>query len=148
MIDLLYYLGSSKVVDKPSNPNLQFNCTIHHESNPSAGVNIEKGIFNCFSCGASGTVPWLVFKSLPDDFKSVRSAEEFLKDRYGYDILRKHRDILDIPRYDKFIDLIEEPVLLPKSKLAPFKSGKYTLRNVENVFCWQLLAASGIESGI
>jgi DNA primase len=125
LIDLLYYLGTNKVVDKPSNPNIQFSCTIHNESNPSAGVNTELGIFNCFSCGASGTLPWLVFKSLPDDFVNVRQAEEWLKNKYGYDALRRHRDILDIPRYDMF-KLIEEDNSISRSKLAPFKSGKST----------------------
>ena len=38
-------------------------CPFHKDMNPSMGINIEKGIFNCFSCGKSGSIESL-FKEL------------------------------------------------------------------------------------
>ena len=35
---------------------LQFCCPFHDDRNPSASLNIELGIYNCFSCGARGTL--------------------------------------------------------------------------------------------
>jgi len=33
-----------------------FNCPVHEDSNASASVNVVKGVWCCFACGASGTV--------------------------------------------------------------------------------------------
>lgn len=119
---------------------IQFCCTIHGESHPSCGININykpKGsndtimVFNCFSCGASGTIPWLVYKSLPDQFKSVKEVETFLNKRYGvtfkYTFDPKTKRIC---RYeDQFIEPdTESRLVLPLKKLAVFKSGKETYK--------------------
>ena len=116
----------------------QFTCSVHGESNPSCGVNLDFSpeygkhyqTVHCFSCGFSGSIPWLLFKSLPDKFRNFRSAEEFLKDRYGVSYSYAYKDgVISIRRYDE--DEEEEKHLLPRlvlplSKLAPFKSGKET----------------------
>ena len=93
--------------------------------------NIHQQVFHCFSCGAKGTIPWLVYKSLPDDFKSVQDAEKFLKEKYQVDFSFKFdSSSLDLKRYDEyFIDLenrAEKRFELSRSKLALFKSGKET----------------------
>ena len=116
---------------------IQFCCTIHGESNPSCGINLDfrpedkpnssYAVFHCFSCGASGNIPWLVFKSLPDRFKSLSQAEKFLKQKYGltfnytYDP-KTH----EIKRYEDFGYENIERFELPRTKLAPLKSGKET----------------------
>lgn len=33
-----------------------FNCPVHGDKNPSASVNVEKGVWVCYACGASGRV--------------------------------------------------------------------------------------------
>ncbi|MBO8161071.1 MAG: toprim domain-containing protein [Thermosipho sp. (in: Bacteria)] len=129
IIDLLenvlgtYVVPSSKVKD-----NIQFCCTVHGEKNPSAGIHVEKQIFHCFSCHASGDISWLLFKSL-DNIKSVQQADEFLKERYGVDIRQIDFKVREIKRYEDFIGLEEEinkRFELPRVKLAPYKSGKET----------------------
>lgn len=133
VIDLLYYLGASKVVNKEGKSDIQFTCTVHGESNPSAGFNLDKMCFNCFSCHESGGLEWLVMKSLPEDFKSTREVDKFIKERYGVDLssvdmsqireLRRYGDTVNTTTYEKY-----EKKVLPKSFLAPFKSGKETYK--------------------
>lgn len=86
---------------------------------------------NCFSCGESGSISWLVYRSLPDRFKSVAQAEKFLRQRYGVTarFLGKDNSLM-LHRYeDKFVDLdkvAKDKEVKPLSTIAPFKSGKET----------------------
>ena len=120
----------------------QFTCPVHGESHPSCGIDIDfspddshfhLAVFHCFSCGASGTIPWLLHKSLPDRFKNVQEAVRFLKERYHIDFSFDFDvDTLNIKRYDElFINLSENSSKryeMPRSKLAVFKSGKETYK--------------------
>lgn len=129
IVDLLYSLGASKVRNNETNDNIQFTCTVHGENNPSAGVSIEKQQFNCFSCHEHGSLPWLVYKSLPDDFNSVQEAKEYLSDRYGVEYSPIDRRILKgLRRYEDYgeEDEEEQRFELDRFELAPFKSGKET----------------------
>lgn len=131
IIDLLRYLGASKIIDKGTKDNIQFTCTVHGESNPSAGVSVSKQTYHCFSCHSSGSISWLVLKSLPDEFKALDQVDQFLHDRYGVDYKKFDRDWTKrIKRYDEIYsdeeEKEEERVTLPLYKLAPYKSGKET----------------------
>lgn len=132
MIDLLYYIGASKVINKEGKSDIQFTCTVHGESNPSAGFNLEKMCFNCFSCHASGGVEWLVMKSMPEDFKSVYDVDRFIKARYNVDL--SVTDVSQIKELRRYGDTPQkqdkkyEKRILPKSYLAPYKSGKETYK--------------------
>lgn len=131
VIDLLYYLGASKVINKEGKSDLQFTCTVHGESNPSAGFNLDKMCFNCFSCHASGGIEWLVMKSLPEDFKSIYDVDKFIKTRYGVDLSTVDMSqVKELRRYGEEPKRVSkhERKLLPKSFLAPFKSGKETYK--------------------
>lgn len=132
IIDLLYYLGASKVVDKAGKSDIQFTCTVHGESNPSAGFNVEKMCFHCFSCHASGGIEWLVKQSMPEDFKSIYDVDKFIKARYNVDL-----SATDISQIKELRRYGEEPIkqqtkyekkVLPRSFLAPYKSGKETYK--------------------
>lgn len=120
----------------------QFTCPVHGESHPSCGIDIDfspddshshLAVFHCFSCGASGTIPWLLHKSLPEQYKTVKEAEKFLKERYhiefsfDFDV-----STLNIKRYEEhFVNLealAEKRYEMPRSKLAVFKSGKETYK--------------------
>ena len=87
---------------------------------------------NCFSCGASGSLVWFLYKSLPDDFKSVYEAEQFMADRYGLDYSHTLSDL----RKRSLKRIGNEPVkkdtnikkVLSIAKIAPFKSGKATFK--------------------
>ena len=138
---LVNVLHSPKVMSWKGN-KIQFCCTVHGESHPSAGINIDfvpedssahLQVFNCFSCGASGSLAWLVYRSLPDEFKSLASAEKFLIERYHLDassFSHYDPDTLDLKRYeDFFVDVSDSGRFeMPRTKLAVFKSGKETYK--------------------
>src|SRR5574344_945241 len=136
IIDLLYYLGTDKVIYKPGNKWIQFNCTVHNESNPSAGVNIENNIYNCFSCGSSGTLDWLCYNSNKDEFKSVAKAREFLEKRYKVTFEDEEElDLIDFNDYDEGkknkklkLKKSQERKVLPIKTIAPYRSGKETYK--------------------
>lgn len=140
--DLLINVLHSPKIMPWKGSKIQFCCTVHGESHPSAGIDIDftpedssghYQVFHCFSCGASGSIPWLVYKSLPDTFKNVKEAEKFLKERYhiefsfDFDV-----STLNIKRYEEhFVNLealAEKRYEMPRSKLAVFKSGKETYK--------------------
>ncbi len=135
IVDLLInVLQSPKVMQWKGN-KIQFCCTIHGESHPSAGINIDYvpedssqhyQVFHCFSCAESGTIPWLVYKSLPDRFRSVADAEKFLEERYHVKFNHLEFDGFNIKRYEEFFGEKENRFELPITKLAIFKSGKQT----------------------
>lgn len=77
--DLLWELGATEVIDHNSNKWIRCTCPVHKEQHPSAGVNVEHNIFNCFSCHASGTLDWLCYLSDKDRFKSVMNARKWLE---------------------------------------------------------------------
>ena len=133
VIDLLYYLGSPKVINKEGKSDIQFCCSIHGENNPSAGFNIDKMCFNCFSCHATGGVEQLVMKSMPEDFKTISDVDRFIKARYNVDLSSVDiSQVKELRRYGE--ESIRKPPIkltkriLPKSYLAPFKSGKETYK--------------------
>lgn len=132
VIDLLYYIGASEVINKEGKSDIQFTCTVHGENNPSAGFNLDKMCFNCFSCHASGGVEWLVMKSMPEDFKSVYDVDKFIKARYNVDLSSVDiSQVKELRRYGDTPRKAEKEVsnrVLPKSYLAPYKSGKETYK--------------------
>lgn len=135
--DLLDNVLSTPVRRGWKGDKIQFCCTVHGESNPSCGINADYSpegkpnehyqVAHCFSCGFSGTIPWLVFKSLPDKFKTIKDVEKFLKNRYGVEY-SYHYDpgTNQIRRYDDIVVEKTPRFELPRYKLAPFKSGKET----------------------
>lgn len=54
-------------------------CPVHQENHPSCGVDKEKGIWHCFSCGASGTLYNLMnYFQFPEEKFSQYMTEEIL----------------------------------------------------------------------
>lgn len=110
----------------------QICCPVHGENNPSCGVSADKQVFHCFSCGAKGDFASLLVQALPDQFKYLRQAREFLADRYEleYRELDGNR-IRRIKRYEERAEEMspkDERVVQPIYKLAPFRSGKETYK--------------------
>lgn len=141
--DLLINVLDTPKITSWKGDKIQFCCTIHGETHPSCGINLDfcpsgspdlhEQVFNCFSCGESGSIAWLVYRSLPDRFKSVSQAEKFLRKRYGVTarfMSQKEELGFSIKRYeDKFIDFDDIPDIRevkPMSTIAPFRSGKET----------------------
>lgn len=128
IVDLLKYLGASKIKDREGKRDIMFTCTVHGESNPSAGINVETGVFNCFSCHASGGIESLVMQSLPEEFKTYYDVDKFIMKRYGVDLsLYDFQSAKELRRYE---DEVEAPkrIELPPSFIAPYKSGKETYK--------------------
>ena len=132
LLDILDYIGVNKVVNKEGKDDVQFCCPIHGENNPSAGFSLEKQVFNCFSCHAHGDITWLLFKSLPNEFSSLREVDEWLKDRYGIDFKSFDEKIKErIISYEDTAEKtkkVSKRVVLPRFELAPFMSGKSTYK--------------------
>lgn len=136
--DLLINVLDTPKMTQWKGDKIQFCCTIHGEKNPSCGINLDYSdthsqLFNCFSCGESGSIPWLVYRSLPDRFKSVTHAEKFLHKRYGITFTNfniSEDGGVTLSRYeDRYVDvdkLNSMREVKPFSNLAPLKSGKQT----------------------
>ena len=139
---LINVLDTPKMTGWKDN-KIQFCCTIHGESNPSCGINIDYcpsddpdlhgQVFNCFACGEGGSISRLVLKSLPDRFKSITQVDKFLKNRYGVSArFMSDNSKLKLHRYeDRYVDLdrvIDDREVKPMSLIAPFKSGKETYK--------------------
>ena len=137
--DLLDYMGVTGVKQWKGD-KIQFCCPVHGESHPSCGINADYSpegkpnehyqVAHCFSCGFSGTIPWLLFKAMPEQFKSLGEAVKFIKSRYGVSfIYNDNSGDICLTRYEDLMPALEKSVKrfeLPKSELAPFKSGKST----------------------
>jgi len=136
--DLLHNVVYSSEVLSWKGNKIQFCCTVHGESHPSCGINLDFSpmdspnkhyqCFNCLACGAHGTIPWFLFKSLPDKFKNLKQAEKFIFERYGVSYEYTYDSKTDsIKHYEDFYENDgDKRFILPRSKMAPFKSGKET----------------------
>lgn len=85
LIDLLH-LERARVKDDEIIASCPYAAETHlsgKDSNPSFALNIAKGVFNCFSCGARGTIEELVAFSLGT---TLSEATDILLD-LGYDRL-------------------------------------------------------------
>lgn len=135
--DLLINVLHTPKIGRWKGDKIQFCCTIHGESHPSCGININFSpnlgehytVFHCFSCGASGSISWLVYKSLPDRFKTLLEAIKFLEHRYGakevaftYDYKSKEITLYESEKEEK------KRYVSDRLQLALFKSGKETYR--------------------
>ena len=62
--EALRYMGlKCKGVPGPDTKEIMVSCPLHgHDKNPSMGINLEKGVYNCFACGASGSIESLFYK--------------------------------------------------------------------------------------
>ena len=129
--DILYQIGSTKVIDKAGKKNLQCNCPIHGESTPSMGVHTETLQVHCFACHFSGSLQWLVYKAV-DDFKSTFEVEKWITERYGVTFDTKAQDRKALSNLRRFEDRYVQSEVenkrheLKRTVLAPFKSGKET----------------------
>lgn len=128
---LLRHAGVTKIIDR-GKKNIQFCCPVHGESTPSMGLRVEDTMCHCFSCHWSGNIQWLLFKTCPDEFKSVYEVERWIKETYQVDLRKHNLDFSkNLRRYEDITEECEEEEKqheLPRHFLAPFKSGKETYK--------------------
>lgn len=81
--DVLKYLEMKNVHYRMVGINAMICCPFHHETDPSFGININTGLFRCFSgsCGAKGNISKFIqrLEGLP----GYESAESWLILRYA-----------------------------------------------------------------
>ena len=105
------------------------------ESHPSMGVSANKQVCHCFSCNFKGDFSWLLFKSLPDQFKSYASARAFMKERYALEYRELDKSVKSVKRYEEMHQHFLEKSStkeIPLYKIAPFMSGKETYKYFYN----------------
>lgn len=135
-LELLVYAGATGFRNKHTEKdNIQFCCPVHGESTPSMGYNFDKNLCHCFACHFSGNIQWLLFKTCPDEFKSVYDVERWIKEKYQVNLGKYARDFSkQLRRYDdvtedtEIEERVERKHELPRHFLAPFKSGKETYK--------------------
>lgn len=118
-------------------------CVFHNESNPSMGVSFSKRVYNCFGCGASGSIKELyehfnlpyakrtilssfdskekiTKKDLDNAFKIIQNKKKILLDLENKDLLEEHnyldfRDITQDIKDTYYIryDIKEEALYAP-----------------------------------
>lgn len=96
-------LGEAVLTNRPD--ELRFYCNECNDHKPRLYVNTSKGVYNCYNCGAHGTIVGLVSKCYKVNFKV---AFEMVKDNMGKDFLPESikQDILDrlkVFDYDKYM---------------------------------------------
>ena len=133
-LELLRYAGATNIkYEYAGKDNVQCCCPVHGESTPSMGYSFSKNVAHCFSCHWSGNIQWLLFKTCPDEFKSVYEVERWIKEKYNVDLGKYAVDFSkNLRRYDdtteEYEEIEEKQHELPRHFLAPFKSGKETYK--------------------
>lgn len=78
--------------------NIMCHCPYHKDSNPSMGINLNKGVYHCFSCGRSGSVESLyrdiTGRKLFESSNHKQSLNPFNK----FPIRKVSYDYLDAPK--------------------------------------------------
>ena len=140
--DLLIYCGSEPRMWK--NEKTLVNCPVHGESNPSMGVNSDMQVCHCFSCGFKGGFAKLLAFSFPEEYGldttdddsisrtvggAVYKAQGVLATRYELEVRVLKAKTKSIKRYEEYTEVKEhKQKVIPRYKLAPFKSGKETYK--------------------
>jgi DNA primase len=122
LISIITSLGLNdrmRIVHSHDDTNIMIRCPFHGERNPSCGISAGKEIGQCYSCGQTFTIPYLIayVKGI-----SIIKAKEFLEEKFNVSkksisqkkLIRRYEDTPEKPKRE----------ILPRIKLAPFKSGK------------------------
>lgn len=131
VIDILQYIGVTKIGNFNSKGEIQFCCPIHQENTPSMGYSISKNVCNCLSCHFSGSISWLIFNANRDEFKSIQEVDQWIKSRYNVDFISWTNKELDdiLIRYEDFEkDAVNKRFELPNYYIAPYRSGNETYK--------------------
>lgn len=89
---------------KQTGDNIMLTCPFHsngNEKKPSCGININSGLFNCFTCHESGTIEVFVSKCFKHD-DNGEYGKKWLLDLF-YDSIYENRQGLDIKERKTYI---------------------------------------------
>lgn len=88
------------------NPNLDQQsilCPVHDEDNPSCSLNLDKGLFHCWSCGAKGNMINLIMEMGGIELRAIGFVEsaQLYQVRVQTEVVEKARHVsLGQPRRD------------------------------------------------
>jgi DNA primase len=109
-----------RVVSRADDTNIMFCCPFHGERHPSCGISAEKEVGNCFACGQTFTIPYLIayVRGI-----SIRKAKDFLEEKFNVSKKTLNKTKLSIRRFDD-APVKPQRAVLSRLKLAPYRSGK------------------------
>jgi 5S rRNA maturation endonuclease (ribonuclease M5) len=93
-------------VNKPEEIKIRCFSGLHEDSNPSLSINLDKEVFNCFSCGYSGSITKLIKDLGVTNYNGPDSST-----KQGFKLL-KIKNKLDKLRVQKEVNLPEPRALL------------------------------------
>ena len=98
--------------------NIQCCCPYHKDNKPSLGINLDKGIYHCFSCNRSGSITSLYYDLTGNNFYKVYniatdSFSSFAKKEYSFN-------------YNSDSNIEKKTIYLnfDKSKLLPIENNR------------------------
>lgn len=111
MLDIIRFLEQNGVRNiTQKGDQLNFCCPFHDDSTPSCGLNVKTKVFNCFGCGAKGTLIDMIARLKGVEVKTVRSDYQHLViESVKEDLVQKVRQILGRDEIPK--NFLEESVL-------------------------------------
>jgi len=87
-VDFLDVLSHYGIEPHGSGKQIKINCPFHKDKTPSCGVNLDRNLWNCFSCNEGGHIIdfVLLMEGLnPDDAKDRQKAAHLTAQIGGYD---------------------------------------------------------------
>ena len=126
-----------------------YHCPFHKDRTPSAFINFDMGVFNCFSCGRSGSIETLfkemtgenLYKALGisnDPFSNYARAQSYENKFYSYlseEIGKLDTNVyFDINETDKAWDRIEARGYLKKRGVTETISRSMNMRYSSSVY--------------
>ena len=90
----LRYMGlKCKGIPGPNTKEVMVSCPLHGpDKNPSMGINLEKGIYNCFACGASGSIESLFYRVTGSSLKKTLNISDDPFSRFAAPIIESKND--------------------------------------------------------
>lgn len=110
----------------PYTKNIQCNCPFHSDRKPSMGINLDTGVYHCFSCNRSGTVEGLYKELTGNSFNKT-----FNINTDSFSVFARQKDFY--ADYDKQA-LEKKTVYLnyDRSKLIPVRGNKQCMTYLKN----------------
>lgn len=102
----------------PYTKDIQCNCPFHEDRKPSMGINLDTGVYHCFSCNRSGTV-----EGLYRELTGISFYKAFNINTDSFSVFAKQRDLY--ADYDNMA-LEKKTVYLnyDRSKLLPVRGNR------------------------
>jgi DNA primase len=125
--DIEHYLSLKNIQYHLVGHNAMLCCPFHKESNPSFGIDIITGVYNCFSgsCGARGNI--VNFTQKIEGLSTYENAEQWIFERYSFNT-EESCSILELDfgneKETKRLNYINDSVLKQYDYRHPYLGGR------------------------